>query len=132
MNIRQAMLRTADHIERNPAAFDFDSIWIPDSPSCGTPGCAVGWMIHFMGVDPIAYSGFYLFARDFMGLHSESRFYDRMDVINPEWKKNAKACAAALRFYADEYHPDESRALIPESVARIFRMSHAELTRELA
>jgi hypothetical protein len=137
MNIRQAILLAADHIEQHPAAFNFRSIYVPKS-DCGTPGCALGWIGYFYGcVDKPrqAYDG----RTNVSYVASEtvqiepSEFYDRMtEALGYTWTESSELCARGLRLYADKYHPAESRALIPESVARIFRMSHAELTRELA
>lgn len=46
--IRQAILQAADHIEKNPCDFNFYSV---DKPECGTPGCALGWIGVFMGIE---------------------------------------------------------------------------------
>ena len=47
MNIYSAAMKAADHIERNPGLFSFMEVGVPE---CGTPGCMVGWVAHFMGV----------------------------------------------------------------------------------
>lgn len=138
MNIRQAIFKAADHIEQNPSAFRFASIYVPKS-DCGTPGCALGWIGYFFGCidkDRASFDGrtnVSYVASETVKI-SSSEFYDRMTAAlgSDSWITDAAACAHGMRLYADKYHPAESRALIPESVARIFRMSHAELTRELA
>jgi hypothetical protein len=35
-DIRDAILKAADHIERNPNRFDFSAVMVP--PHCGAPG----------------------------------------------------------------------------------------------
>jgi hypothetical protein len=143
MNIRQAILRAADHIESTPKEFNFQSVYIPDGPGCGTPGCALGWIGHFAGYDEqraVAESGdsatvLYI-GRKVLGVKCEghmlnrNEFYARMDTLAGGWQHGAVACARGLRLYADKYHPAESRALIPASVRAIFTMTPEQLQRE--
>ena len=49
MNVREAILAAADHIETYPKKFSFASVEVPSRRSCGTPGCALGWIGHFAG-----------------------------------------------------------------------------------
>jgi hypothetical protein len=48
-DIYAAVMKAADHIERNPQLFDFMR---STTPECGTPGCVLGWVAHFMGAAP--------------------------------------------------------------------------------
>ncbi len=48
--IRNAILLTATHLERNPQEFDFHQPTVPKGPSCGTCGCALGWMATFWNI----------------------------------------------------------------------------------
>lgn len=112
MNIREAILAAADHIERNPGEFDFHSLETPAGLSCGTPGCAIGWISFFMGKRremghveswraPLVAMG--------VGAYGDDVFYRRMDaVLHSRWHDNAADCAAALRLYAYKYHPAPS------------------------
>lgn len=116
MNIRQAILKAADHIEAHPEAFDFSDIAVPE---CGAPGCAIGWVAAFSGKE---------FRRTGCGTqphHKETiarvhddegvcgvvfgcghnDFYDRMKHFDEGWLISAKSCARALRLYADKFHP---------------------------
>lgn len=105
MNIRDAILKAADWIEKNPALFDFE---VCEVPACGSPGCAIGWIGHFMGRNA-GYTGFKEIAIS-MGLPDhEGTFYQRMDDINAVWDRDAKACSHTLRLYADKYHPMTSK-----------------------
>ena len=128
--VYQAIVNAADHIERNPAAFDFMSVGIPD---CDTPGCALGWIGSFGGLTKSA-CGFSDAATDLLRLEPEPldgggitrsndfTFYNRMDALcgNKVWRKAAHVCAATLRKYAEKYHAPAKRDLIPASVREIF------------
>jgi hypothetical protein len=129
MTLREAMFAAADHIETHPKEFDFNAIGVPDG--CGTPGCALGWIAHFMGYPPSTLG--FGFVGDQMDLPSEPliagfeigdenhytcrtfAFYNRMDRVADEtpsyqWAFEAGACARTLRRYADRWHPAEVRA----------------------
>lgn len=107
MNIREAILAAAGHIERNPREFDFFSVVTPSGRGCGTPGCAVGWIAACYGA-PSYFDGKRIRIRDqskaLLGVGPET-FYSRLDVFNEDWKWHADKCARALRLYADKYHP---------------------------
>jgi len=105
MEIREAILKAADWIQRYPSDFKYMENEIPD---CGMPGCAIGWIGHFLGVK--RRNGFDIDnVMKIMGLkylHEFSRH--RMDVLcgwESNWRNNADACAAGMRLYADKYHP---------------------------
>lgn len=123
MNIYNAIMKAADHIERNPDLFSFSPILIPD---CGTPGCALGWIGHFAdcrsekdgglrsislvsltpyerGTDVIKHLGY---EHPLLGDVTTDVFYDRMLELagGYEWKRDAAVCARALRLYAEKYH----------------------------
>lgn len=120
MNLYQAILLAADHIERNPGEFNFNTCDLPDGPGCGTPGCALGWIGVFGGAKErgnglycgIALVAFTDYSGGFesIGTHNplmkitQSEFYDRMDALVGSWKENAADCARALRLYANKYH----------------------------
>jgi hypothetical protein len=114
MNIRDAILKAADHIEQNPRQFNFGSIKIPRKSDCGTPGCALGWIGFFGGLTwkESDYDSEWCVLRasnELLGhddqMHSSSVFYDKMGALVSGWKDSAPRCAAALRLYADKYHP---------------------------
>ncbi len=103
MNIREAILKAADHIEAYPQWFDYNPVIVP-SRSCGTPGCALGWIGFFMGLGKKSVADV-AFRMDLLGGSME--FYDGMNKVNKSagWISNAEKCAKALRLYADKYHP---------------------------
>lgn len=123
MDIRQAILAAADHIERNPSEFNFYSIDIPRNPGCGTPGCALGWIATFLGMSN--YSAYHhgKGLEDVLGI-SSIRFYSRMIELDPSWHLFAENCAKTLRLYVDKYHPVPA---LPQAVRDIFSMSPADL-----
>ena len=103
MNIRNAILAAADHIERNPKDYDFMRWAVPDG-NC--KACMLGWIGHFLGMVGAVnnevkraispdndWDAFYCRVRDALG---SSRF-----------QSDASEAAKALRLYADKYHPAE-------------------------
>jgi hypothetical protein len=132
MNIRSAILAAADMIEQNPDRFEFMEIGIP-SPSCGTPGCALGWISYFAGCTrkPDQYFP-YVNCLPLMEPEwtAAVQFYARMDDLTEksrDWRYSAPLCAHTLRLYADTYHPVVDRS-IPAAVKEIFDAPEASLT----
>jgi hypothetical protein len=129
MNIREAILLAADHIETNPREFDFDSIHVPD---CGAPGCALGWIGAHLGVERgenlVAVCRAMGFGKSDAGLE----FYRRMDSIQgvlrgqPDWSESHIHCARLMRVYADKYHPAPKVRGIPANVRAIFETKQPE------
>lgn len=138
MNIRQAILKAADHIEQNPDHFRYVSNDRPDA-GCGTPGCMLGWIGIFLGMKEERYGGSWAaqvakaigtshssFVHGFVSVEAQAR--QLWVHENPNAHTNA---AALLRIFADRYHPAaESRALIPASVRAIFTMTPEQLRAE--
>jgi hypothetical protein len=100
MEIRQAILRAADQIQGHPELWNY---WKIHTPSCGTPGCAIGWIAAMRGV-----SGFVSeVCAAALGIDAEE-FYERMrskPIDCPVSIADAPKIAAGLRAYADKYHP---------------------------
>jgi hypothetical protein len=135
MNIRQAILKAADHIEQNPHLYEF---YQNEVPECGTPGCMLGWIGHFLGVrGSVGYQ-----VCPAMGLGEGQDGFIRKGIHElaieemghtrkwPDYATDAKAAARLMRLWADRNHPAESRALIPASVRAIFTMTPEQLKRE--
>lgn len=123
MNIYNAIMKAADHIERNPQEFSFVSVVIPKEP-CGSPGCALGWIGHFAGaarphtrsISCVAANETYdEETRRLLRLESpllgitQAEFYERMKDASGshDWRYSAPHCAVALRLYAEKYHGEE-------------------------
>jgi hypothetical protein len=146
MNIRQAILRAADHVQRSPRDFEFREIAVPTA--CGSPGCAIGWVAHFTGMTfPVHGCGIYPHhAKTISLVHpvcesvfgvDHHEFYTRMDALSSGWRRDPVTCARALRLYADKYHPSEKGTEdlctgIPASVRAIFDMTPEQIGAELA
>ena len=119
-DIRQAILKAANHIEANPGLFDFQSLEVP---GCGTPGCIVGWVGHFMGVE----HGTNCWGDDCVGIMGveSNAFFDRMlelqeqDETEEPFTSDVGVAARFMRLYADKYHP-ESYPEVSKELARIF------------
>jgi hypothetical protein len=107
MNIREAILKAADHIEANPREFGFWFVYRPDGPGCGTPGCALGWVGYFSGAKA---KNTGQIAEEVLGYDSLI-FYSRMTKMTcggtKDWHEDAAECARRMRIYADTYHPAE-------------------------
>lgn len=118
MDIYSAVMKAADHIERNPQEFNFNTAIIPRSAGCGTPGCALGWIGTFAGLWE-SWGGCGDLVPGYLGLspgthpryggatnpHPTFAFYSRMDAAygSHEWIHGAAECANALRLYAAKY-----------------------------
>lgn len=137
--IRGAILLAADYIEARPHEFNFLRSEIPDG--CGTVGCAMGWIGHFLGlkhnprIRGVDRVGFVMGLEEDAPypLDREGLFYFRMcELCAPEikeayysvagwkWSHDAQSCARVLRLYANRYHPEESLVQAPE-----YRTAHA-------
>lgn len=120
MELRQAILSAAKTLE-NPRLWDWERCSIPE---CGSPGCAIGWILHHAGYSPReSFAGF----PDLAGC-SEMDFYRRMGDIDLHWKNNVSKC---LRLYADKYHPAEPLKVLP-SGSEICRLIIAKPFKETA
>lgn len=114
MEIYNAIMAAADHIEQNPSLWFFKNVRVPD---CNTPACAVGWIGHFAGIN----SG--LSIQDvcpLLNVRSDMAFYEQVDTVGVHlhsWTEPAEV-ARGLRLYAARYHP--LRTGLPDSVREIF------------
>lgn len=106
MNAYEATMKAADHIERNPQLFNFSCAIVPD---CGTPGCALGWIGYFMGIEGGRSIGN---AIDKLGMSDHGKqFYDRMWWVtgkNECWRDSPQMVAEKLRLYAAKYLKPEA------------------------
>lgn len=131
MNIYNAILKAADHIEGHPTEFKWMSVEVPKSPECGTPGCALGWIGTFaaVGANKYGYDGISLVAagheddisdqywlgKPLLGI-TQAEFYVRMNELFKDhgWKHNAAVCAKTLRAYAEKYHGQQKPISAPD------------------
>lgn len=121
MNIRQAILKTADLFEQSPSSYFFLNARVPTD--CGSPGCVVGHIACCMGAkDDISVYG--PECEDVLGVGYDT-FFGRMVSLSEAdnfkhgaFTSNAQSAAAYLRQYADKYHPIHDH--IPAAVREIF------------
>lgn len=120
MDVRHAILSTARLFERRPEAFNFCVCRVPE---CGAPGCAIGYILAFLGFGP----------GDALSQHCEGVlgvsdwvFYQRMNALKGrrDWTYSAAECARCLRLYADEYFPAAPSA-IPSDIRALFEVETA-------
>jgi hypothetical protein len=126
MNVREAILRAADHIERQPEDYDFGVATVPTLP--GAKGCALGWIGHYMGLEGYSYT-----EPLFKGLgpiRGPDAFYHEMSQIEGGidacWTRNPLTCARVLRLYADSYHPAPRPTFAKSIVAEIAKLPFHE------
>lgn len=112
MEIYNAIMKAADHIERNPHSYNFFNSVVPE---CGTQGCMLGWIGHFMGMtgaNVFREVGPRLgFGRDFLAGAA-------IGVQHGEDLKDSTDAVRMLRRFAQRYHP--LRTGLPDSVREIF------------
>lgn len=122
-----AIMKAADHIERNPREFKFHAIDKPNG--CGSPGCALGWIAYFAGGD-----NYMDVARNVLNLPGDQstgegsphfEFYRRLKNLeggSQKWMNSAGLCAHLLHLYAEKYHGHEKpvpRNFAQEVYARV-------------
>jgi hypothetical protein len=115
--IRAAILRAADRIEREPASYNFCKFFVPNEDGCGTQACMWGWI------------GFELGLRG-ASLMKVAKACDVTDVpdgyhnitghlysfcVNFNRMVDGKA-HEALRAYADKYFPAANSTTIRQQV----------------
>ncbi len=107
--LRDGLQKAADFIEHNPKQFDFGTVEVPHT--CGTPGCALGWVHHFSGIKGKPSSiGEELIEASYLSAEfgSDSDFYGKLDTLvrTGDWRHKPDICAQALRLYAEELAND--------------------------
>lgn len=123
MNIYNAIMTAADHIESDPGSFNFSRSRVP--AACGSPGCALGWIGFFLGTTGIHACDVAIEIGVDCTLNPnrkpEGNFYERVDaLVGSEWIFNAAKCVKGLRLYAAKYHAPK-RTGLPETVRDIFK-----------
>lgn len=100
MNVREAILKAADHIEREPESFDYQSNC---KPGCGTPGCFWGWIGFYGGVQRVKGESYLHRVNAFVG----HNWTVMTDIANSrgQFIGDPKAAPGLLREFADKYHP---------------------------
>lgn len=120
--IFQAMNLAADQVERNPDLFHFIR-W--EVPKCGMPGCALGWIGHFLGFAANTPNYKIAEAIGFSPEQCTEAFYRRVTALVPGLNGSAQLCARGLRLYARKYHAPAPRTdFIPLVVRNILNGSH--------
>lgn len=104
LNVYQAVLIAANHIEKNPDDFRFQRYQAPDR--CGSPGCALGWIGFFghLGRDAGEVG-------NALCEEGDGQFYDRMSSLTRKeerddgvsWRRSAALCAKGMRRYAEKH-----------------------------
>ena len=106
----ELVLKTADHIERNPRSYRYT---INRIPRClNDTGCILGWMAHFACERDHGVLTSWIIARItcdpvYACSVEYNDFFKRLDECYPihrgHWRSDAKHAVAALRAYAAQY-----------------------------
>jgi hypothetical protein len=110
--IRRAIFRAADSIERDYSRWQFSNCYVE---SCGTPMCAAGWIGFHLGFAPVTDVNKVCQAMP----SCESgycAFDDQMRSIDTRWFDTPANAVAALRAYADKYFPATNSTTIRQPV----------------
>lgn len=106
MNIRDAILAAADHIERNPAAYRFTAT---DTGDGNCPACMWGHIGRMLGMPNFTQNwdvGERVFGRKFpMTDNPTRRLYETKQNPGERPTMNAGDAAALMRRFADEHFP---------------------------
>lgn len=112
MNIYQAIMKAADHIEANPSLYDFSC----SRPECGSPGCMLGWIGVYLGMPDDTIN---VEVSTALGLEQWTGiFYHRVDELsggNCQYVLDARVAAKGMRLYAEKYHGHEKPQQRPTS-----------------
>jgi hypothetical protein len=104
VNIRDAILAAADHIEANPGDYNFNE-WAVPKPGC--KACMLGWIGKFLGMEDGTCNNDV--KRAIAGSRQWDDFYWEVHKASGGWayQDSGAGAAKALRAYADAYHPAE-------------------------
>jgi hypothetical protein len=118
-NIREAILKAADFIERHPNQYEWTSILVPGFDGSG---CMLGWISYFMGKVP--YSGIQYEIEPGV---TQSLFYGRINSFGVYCSNiDGTTAPTALRKYAAKFHPIELRPVHEVVNELIAELSNAE------
>lgn len=119
-NIREAILRAADHLEAHPEQYDIFRTNVGSNSGfiCGGPpsewrGCALAWIDKMASGKGSAESASRIMNLKVGEEYFSDGFGDFRDRMNEfadyfAWTRNASECSRALRLYANKYHPADS------------------------
>lgn len=116
--IRGAILRAAERIERDPRMWDFNKIYVPSD--CGTPACALGWIGFELGMEVSKSIG--RTARALFGSDGAMKFYRDFNMASGQSISiiDGPDVPRALRAYADRYFSaTESLGVVGEQRNRL-------------
>jgi len=99
MNIYDAIMKAAEHVERTPADYNFNRLYVPDK--CGTTGCMLGWIGFFLGM----FGQTNVAVKKAIGLPHPGAytFLTEMSGGNAYMESNVEA-AKTMRLYAEKHH----------------------------
>lgn len=118
VSVREAILKAADWIQEHPDSYNFMATEIPH---CGSKGCLIGWVGHFLE-RPAGENSWSDGCEKIMGINLE-QFNKRLIEICKEngyeencvwaYQTQPKQAARILIFYANQYHPAKPLKELP-------------------
>ena len=115
--VYEAIMRAADHIERNPESYAFCCLFVPCD---GELGCMWGHVGRALGMNNDTGN---MEVANACGT-STMRLYSFAEKSFPGYTSNPILAAKALRAYANKYHAPAKRDLIPANVREIFSRTY--------
>lgn len=112
--IRSAILRAADRIEREPGCYSFGNVYAPvQGGGCGTEFCMLGWIGHELGS---AQKLSHYVAAEILGMDvkrdyniAANKIYDFIRASGfVDFQRSAKHAADGMRSVADKFFPASS------------------------
>lgn len=128
MNVRQAILAAADHIERNPASYEFYALYVPSDTSC--KACMLGWVGYMLGMHGEPNNA----VKRRLGLPAFDGYLLISETSGLRDFHCIEQVCKALRAYADKYHPaapitypnwhamSATRTVLPDAVSEEVRV----------
>lgn len=124
--VYEAIMKAAQKVESDPGNFRFCEADVPSH--CGAPGCALGWIGFYLGMNKNATEVARAIRSPSQDIFksAEAEFYLAMNnLVGHWWYVSAALAAEGLRLYAAKYHAPPARIGLPDIVREIFTRQRA-------
>lgn len=111
--VRAAILRAADRVEREPSCYRFNGTTVP--PGCGTPSCMLGWIGFELGIpagELVHRLAEFLHTGNMPHTWDLSYACNLYNSCEFGYVHNPAIAAAGMRAYADRYFPADAPEVV--------------------